>query len=437
MNQTTPPNHWSRRQFLRGVGVTMALPWLESLPLIAGGRPAGDTGQPTMRLAVMFSGNGFASHEWWAKGQGAQMELGKVLTPLQPLREKMTLIEGLFNPEAQIGGIHSAQTGQLLSGAHLAPGGAVLSGTSMDQIIAQRLGGQTKVPSLVLGCEPSLPSVHKDYSMIYSSHISWSSPTTPTPLELFPALAFDRLFRDEPGRADRSILDSVLSEAGSLSARVSTRDRRRVDEYLTAVREVEQKIERAGQERQLQGWRPTLARPDDKDRPADGIPQNIQEHMRLMCDLMILAFQNNTTRVCTLKLNNDWSQLRFPHLNVSDIHHLLSHVGGANWLKVNQFFLEQVAYVAGRLEAIKEGDRSLLDNTMLVYLSSMLTGDHRVDKLPVLLLGGGGAQIKTGRVINYEKDPDRKICRLYLSLMNKMGVRLDRFGDATSPLSEV
>lgn len=147
MNQTTPPNHWSRRQFLRGVGVTMALPWLESLPLIAGGRPAGDAGQPPMRLAVMFSGNGFASHEWWAKGQGAQMELGKVLTPLQPLREKMTLIEGLFNPEAQIGGIHSAQTGQLLSGAHLAPGGAVLSGTSMDRSSPSGSAARQKFPA--------------------------------------------------------------------------------------------------------------------------------------------------------------------------------------------------------------------------------------------------------------------------------------------------
>src|SRR5438876_5861349 len=200
--------------------------------------------------------------------------------------------------------------------------------------------------------------------MIYSSHISWTSAATPAPLELYPALAFDRLFRDEVGRADKSVLDSVREEAGSLRNKISESDRRRLDEYLSSVREVEQRIDRAGKERRLQGWRPTLAKPD-RPRPADGIPQDIDQHMRLMCDILVLAFRTDTTRVCTLKLNNDHSSLRFPRLR-SDrggnqgidymIHHLLSHTNGADWLTVNRFFVEQLAYIAGKLDQVQEGE---------------------------------------------------------------------------------
>ena len=389
-----------------------------------------------MRFACLFSGNGFHAKQWWARGQGAQLELGEVLKPLAPFRPKLNFIEGLFNEQALHGGIHSAQTGQLLSGAKLAPGGAIRSGTSMDQVMAQRIGRQTKVPSLVLGCETSLPNVHKNYSMIYSSHISWSSPTTPTTLELYPALAFDRLFRDEPGRADRSVLDAVLEEATRLNREISTSDQRRLDEYLDSVREVERRLDRAGKQRRLQGWRPTLDQPNIP-RPDDKLPQDIDEHMRLMCDVLILAFQTDTTRICTLKLNNDWSQLRFPHLGVNGIHHLVSHSDSADWLKVNQFFVQQVAYIAQRLDSIQEGDRTLLDNTMLLYLSSMLNGHHHVRDLPVVLVGGGGGQVPGGRVVNYKDQPKRQLCRLYLSLMNRMGVRIDRFGDADEPLAEI
>ena len=220
------------------------------------------------------------------------------------------------------------------------------------------------MPSLVLGCEPSIAAIHKNYSMIYSSHISWSSPTTPTPLELYPALAFDRLFRDEVGKADKSVLDAVLRRRHAACAtRSAQSDQRRLDEYLSSVREVEQRIEQAGKAGRLQGWRPTLDKPD-MPRPADGIPQDIDQHMRLMCDILVLAFRTDTTRVCTLKLNNDHSSLRFPHLKVDYmIHHLLSHTDGADWLKVNQFFTEQVAYIAEKLDAVQEGDRTLLDNS--------------------------------------------------------------------------
>jgi hypothetical protein len=427
----------SRRAFLRGVGVTMALPWLESLPVWGDDRPKSASSEPPVRLAVLFAGNGFHSKEWWARGEGKDMELGKVLEPLRPFRDKLLFLRGLYNEEALIGGIHSCQTGNLLSGAHLAPGGEVRSGVSCDQAVAGRLKGQTKVPSLVLGCEPSIAAVHKNYSMIYSSHISWSSPTTPTPLELYPALAFDRLFRDEVGKADRSVLDAVREDARGLRNTVSNADQRRLDEYLSSVREVEQRIDQAGRSGRLQGWRPTLAEPD-MPRPADGIPQDIDQHMRLMCDVLVLAFRTDTTRVCTLKLNNDHSSLRFPHLKVDYmIHHLLSHTDGADWLKVNQFFTQQVAYLAGKLDAVREGDRTLLDNSMVLYLSSMMTGGHDNRQLPVALAGRGGGTIRTGRVLDYLSKPNRKMCSLYLSLMDRMGVRLDSFGDSKERLAEV
>jgi hypothetical protein len=365
------------------------------------------------------------------------MELGKVLEPLTPFREKLLFLRGLYNEEALIGGIHSCQTGNLLTGAHLAPGGEIKSGVSCDQVVAERLKDQTKVPSLVLGCEPSIAAIHKNYSMIYSSHVSWSSATTPVPLELYPALAFDRLFRDEVGKADKSVLDAVMEDAAGYKNKVSKSDQHRLDEYLSSVREVEKRIDQAGAAGRLQGWRPTLEKPD-VPRPADGIPQDIDEHVRLMCDVLVLAFRTDTTRVCTLKLNNDHSALRFPHLKVDYmIHHLLSHTDGADWLKVNQFFTQQVAYVADKLDKVQEGDRTLLDNTMMLFLSSMMTGNHDNQQLPVVLVGRGGGQLKTGRVLDYLSKPNRRMCSLYLSLMDRMGVRLDSFGDSKEALGDL
>ena len=416
----------------------MALPWMESLTVwgdeLSATKPASEA---PVRLAVLFAGNGFHSKEWWARGEGKEMELGKVLAPLTDLREKMLFIRGLYNEEAQKGNIHSSQTGNLLSGAPLASGGEIRSGTSIDQLLAQRYGHSTKVSSLVLGCEKSNPSVHKNYSMLYSSHVSWSSPTAPTPLEVYPALAFDRLFKDEVQRGDKSVLDAVLADATDLRRHISTGDQRKLDEYLDSVRDVEQRIENAGKKGELQGWRPTLTKPNIP-RPPDGIPQDIAEHMRLMSDILVLAFQTDTTRICTLKLNNDHSSLRFPNLGVDYmIHHLLSHSDTADWLKVNQFFMEQVAYIARKLDTIQEGDRTALDNTMLLFCSSMLTGNHDATQLPVVMLGGAGGRIKGGRVLDYKDKPDRQMCRLYLSMMDKMNVRLPKFGDATVALEEV
>ena len=415
----------TRRAFLRGSGVCMALPALHSLPWP---RPARARDEVPIRLAVVFCGNGFHSRGWWAKGEGAAMELGAVLAPLHALREKLVLIRGLLNEQAQKGNIHSSQTGNLLSGAPLAAGGEVRSGTSIDQLLAQRLGQRTRLPSLVLGCEKSNPSVHKNYSMLYSSHVSWSSPTTPSPLEIHPALAFDSLFSDGSEKGDASVLDAVGDDARRTRARLGREDLPRFDEYLESVRELERRIERAGAA--------PRAIPADATRPPDGLPESIGEHMRLMCDVLALGFRTDTTRFATLKLNNDHSSLRFKELGVdSMIHHLLSHTDSADWLKVNQFFVGHLAYLAQRLDELREGEHSVLDRTLLVFLSSMMTGNHDADRLPIALLGGAATGIRGGRVLDYEGQGERQACRLYLSLAARCGLELPAFGDARSPLT--
>ncbi len=440
-------HHFGRRSFLRGLGVTVALPWLESRAVWGDqDKESSISSEPPVRLAVVFSGNGFHSREWWAKGAGSSMELGRVLEPLHDHREKLTFISGLYHEEARKGNIHSSQTGNLLSGAPISSGGEIRSGTSFDQMLAQSYGRSTKVPSLVLGCERSNPSVHKNYSMLYSSHISWSSPTTPTPLEIYPALAFDRLFKDAATPADQSVLDAVLEDATNLRNKVSASDRQKLDEYLNSVREVEARIGHARKRGELQGWSPTTEDPQMK-RPDDGVPQDISEHMKLMCDILVLGFQTDTTRVTTLKLNNDHSALRFPNLSSLQqpgngidymIHHLLSHSDGDDWLKVNQFFMEQIAYLAAKMDSISEGSRTLLDNTMLLSCSSMMAGArHDNDQLPIFLLGRGGGKLNSGQVLDYRDSSERQLCRLFLSMMEKMNLPLERFGDATTKLAEI
>jgi len=282
--------------------------------------------------------------------------------------------------------------------------------------------------------------------MLYSSHISWSSPTTPTPLEIYPALAFDRLFKDAATPADQSVLDAVLEDATNLRNKVSASDRQKLDEYLNSVREVEARIGHARKRGELQGWSPTTEDPQ-MQRPDDGVPQDISEHMKLMCDILVLGFQTDTTRVTTLKLNNDHSALRFPNLSSLQqpgngidymIHHLLSHSDGDDWLKVNQFFMEQIAYLAAKMDSISEGSRTLLDNTMLLSCSSMMAGArHDNDQLPIFLLGRGGGQLNSGQVLDYRDSSERQLCRLFLSMMEKMNLPLERFGDATTKLAEI
>jgi hypothetical protein len=234
---------------------------------------------------------------------------------------------------------------------------------------------------------------------------------------------------------DKSVLDLVLSQAKSLVRRVSRSDERKIDEYMDSVREVENRIGRAGKDERLEGWRPTLEKPN-LPRPADEMPQNVKEHMKLMCDILVLGFQTDTTRVSTLKLNNDHSAMRFPHLGVDYmIHHLLSHSDTEDWLEVNRFFVGNLAYIAERLDKIQEGERTLLDNSMLLFCSSMLTGNHNASELPVVIMGRAGGKLESGRVLDYRGKPNRKMCSMYLSMMDKLGVRLESFGDSSERLS--
>jgi hypothetical protein len=429
---TTASFACSRRTMLRGLGVSMALPWLESLPRAAAA-VTGGADQPPIRTLVTFTGMGFHSKHWWAKGEGSGMELGPCLKPLEPWRERMVFIRGLWNEKANNGVIHCMQTGNLLSGALLEKK-HVHTGVSFDQVMAERIGDRTKIPSLVLGCEDPTPGLQDGHPLLYGSHISWSSPVSPTWTETRPALAFDQLFRTDHGREDRRVVDAVLDDARSLRRRLSVSDRQRFEEYLGSVHEIEGRIKRADKERPADGWKPTLAAPD-RERPADGIPAELPEYWRLMTDILLLAFRTDTTRIATLKYCNDASIIVHSHLGIGDHHHNLAHGEPESLITLKQFFMSQVAYLCERMAEVKEGDRTLLDNTAIMHCSSMLHGNHDAKQLPVLLLGGAGGRLKGGRVLDYLQAPNRRMCSLFLHLMDWGGLELDRFGDSSERLT--
>jgi len=403
----------SRRTVLRGAGVAMALPWLESLPVWGSTSPR--------RVAVLFMGNGINGNHWWARGSGAEMTLSKSLAPLAPLKSKINVINGLFNKPAVGAGIHPAQTGNLLSGVPIQKGPTVRSGISMDQVLANRLGHETPQGSLVLACEPPIAGYHEtNFSMAYSSHISWQSAGSPVPVQVSPSRAFDRLFENRGGLRHQSILDRVKERGKCLSRTVSSTDKATLDEYLTSVREIETRIARTR---------------DDKDNADD-----LREHVRLMCDIIALAFRTDKTRIASLLLARDLSSLCYPFLDVRDEHHSASHDDLSDgYERITRFHVSQLAYLAGKLDAMREGDGTVLDSSCLLWLSNMWSGwKHDNMKLPVVTAGGLGGSLQTGRSLDYlyAGDDNRKLCSLYLSIMDRMGVTLDRFGDAEKRLRE-
>ena len=448
MNANPSSYQMSRRHFLRGVGVALALPWLESMPLYGQIAPAVKIAKPPLRLGIVYFSNGVEPIHWWAKGAGASMEIGPALQAMMPHREDMVFVNGLFNQTAFTSTSPHLGRMNLLSGAGVSLDPAEIRvGTSMDQILAAHLGGQTAVPSLVLGVEPNELRLEDGLSMIYGSSVSWVSPTKPATKEIYPSRTFDRLVGDGTGRKlDRSILDEVRSDSQSLKRKVSRDDSVKLEEYFESIRDIEKRIARASQEERLEGWRPTLAQPD-MPRPANELPQSVPDHMKLMLDLTILAFQMDKSRIATLMLNNDLSQMNFKFLKgVQGALHLdLTHNGHAAdkeamYLKTNQFHIAQFAYLVQRMKEIREGEGSMLDNSILMTASSLFDGDaHSANQLPILLAGKGGGSLKTGRVLDYLNagDDHRKVCSLHLSLMDRMGVRLDRFGDATTRLENL
>jgi hypothetical protein len=433
----------SRRTFLRGVGVTMALPWLESVPAWGFAPMLGDAPAPCpKRFAALFMGCGISPEHWWAKGSGESMELSRSLQPLKDLRGKINVVNGLFNKQATGVGIHPGQTGNILSGAALQKGAELKGGISVDQLLARHLGEATPQPSLVLGCEQPITGYHEtNFSMAYSSHISWSSATSPVPMEVYPSLAFDSLFDNKGSKRNKSILDRVQVEAEGLSRKVSSGDRAKLDEYLTSVREVERRVEQsrvakeAADGRASDKGQPILTMP----RPDNGLPEDIREHMRLMCDLVALGFQTDKTRIATLLLCRDISGLFYPFLDVRAAHHSASHDDKSDaFERVTSYYVSQLAYLAAKLDAMPEGDGTVLDHSCVMFTNSMWSGSrHDSSKVPLVLAGGLGGTLPTGRVLNYldRSDDDRKLCSLYLSLMDRMDVHVDRFGDAETRLA--
>jgi len=438
----------SRRHFLRGMGVALALPWMESLPVFGQAAEAVKTSTPPLRLGIVFFSNGVEPIHWWAKGAGANMELGPAAQPMMPHREDMVFVNGLFNQSAFVSTSPHLGRMNLLSGAPVSLNpNEIRVGTSMDQVIASQIGGRTQIPSLVLGIEPNELRLEDGLSMVYGSSLSWVSATKPATKEIYPSRAFDRLVGDGTGRKiDRSILDEVRQDSQSLRPKISHGDNVKLTEYFESIRDIEKRIEKASKEERIEGWRPTLAQPD-MPRPKNELPQNVPDHMQLMLDLIVLAFQMDKTRIATVMLNNDLSQMNFKFLEgVQGALHLdLTHNGKAPdkeamYLKTNQFHIAQFAYLTRRMKEISEGETTLLDNSILMCASSLFDGDaHSANQLPILITGKGGGTIKGGRILDYmdKGDEKRKACSLHLTIMDRMGVKLDRFGDATARLEEL
>ena len=431
----------SRRKVLAGAGVTMALPWLESLPAFAG---AASPASLPKRFAVLFMGNGVNEDHWGAEGSGAAMTLSKTLAPFEPLKHKINVIHGLFNKPATGMGIHPAQTGSLLSGAKIQKGAIIKAGITVDQMIANRVGQDTAQPSIVLACEQPMTGYHEtNFSMAYSSHISWQTPDSPVPNEVYTSLAWDNLFENRGSLRNKSILDRVIEDAAALCREIGANDKAKLDEYLTSVREVEKRVDRM---RNSKDKADDLAKQRNRpvftmDRPANGLPEDLREHARLMCDIIAIAFQTDKTRVATLLLARDLSALYYPFLEVREGHHAASHNNQSDgYERIARFHLSQLAYLATKLESMPEGDGTVLDNSCLMFLSNMWIGRrHDNSRLPLVLAGGLGGTLKTGRTLDYLQagDDNRKLCSLYLSIMDRMGVKIGKFGDAESRLRDI
>jgi hypothetical protein len=443
------PGKPSRRTFLRGVGVTMALPWLESLSgwgvssASAAASGAADVAVFPKRFAVLFMGCGVNPNHWSATGDGDDMQFGTTLEALEPIKSKVNVIDGLFNKVATGIGIHPAQTGQLLSGVPIQKGAIIHSGVSMDQVLANHIGQDTVQASMVLACEQPMTGYHEtNFSNAYSSHISWQSADSPVPNEMYPSLAFDSLFENRGSLSNISILDRVMDQANKLGSKVSSTDKAKLDEYLASVRDVEKNIQRMRADK-------TKAETNAKDkgqplftmkRPDNGMPEDLREHIRLMCDIVALGFQTDKTRIASLILARDLSALYYPFLDVREAHHGASHNDTSDgYERIARFHLSQMVYLAQKLDQMPEGDGTVLDNSCIMFMSNMFSGTkHDNKKIPIVTAGGLGGTLETGRSLDYSNDGDsnRKLCSLYLGLMDRMDVKLEHFGDADSRLAD-
>ena len=440
----------SRRAALRGLGATISLPFLESLASVASaetilGKDAAAAAKvlngPPRRWAMMMFANGVNPEDWWANGEGSSMELSRTLEPLAPFREDLLFVDNLTVFNGTSPGHHKMFT-NFLSGFEV-EGSPVPDGAeSLDYYMSRKIGARTPLPVLNLGCESAEYGGGGGVPSIYWGTMSWSSDKTPVAPEIYPRRVFDRLFGKARLREDQSVLDAVLNQSGRLRPKLSTGDREKLDEFMTHIRSVEQRIEMAGKQGTLEGWRPSLTEPN-LDRPAAELPQDVRSHMQLMTDLMILALQMDKTRIATLLLNRDTSDMKFGFLDGvgnAPMHGISHHANDPKaketYQKVNRYHVERCAYALERMKSIDEGHgTTLLDNTMLLFGSNMWDGHiHDGRRLPLVICGGKSCDITPGRILRYDGDETRKLCNLHLSFLHRMGVDDPSFGDSTGPL---
>jgi hypothetical protein len=443
-----------RRTFLRGLGATLSLPLLDAMvpALSALSRtPA----KPVRRLGFVYVPNGVEMGNWTPQVVGADFELTQILQPLASFKDQLVVVTGLDQQQAEnMGegvGEHARASAVWLAGVRpkRTEGADVRLGTTVDQLAARELGAETQLQSLELALEPSFMVGNCDngYSCVYMNTISWRTPTTPLPMENNPRLVFERLFgeggtsaeRLSEMRKDRSILDSVTEEMVRLQRMLGPSDRSTVSEYLEGVRDVERRIHRAEQQT-LEGESPL---PDVLERPV-GIPDSFEEHAKLMYDLQLLAFQADITRVISFQVGREFSARTFPNLGITDGHHTISHHQNnperlGKLVKINTFHLNLFSYFLDRLRQTRDGEGSLLDHALFLYGSGISDGDaHSHLNLPLLMVGGAAGQVEGGRHLKYA--PGTPMANLHLSVLDKVGLRIDQFGDSNGrvdPLTEL
>ena len=438
----------SRRTFLRGLGVSIALPWLESMGPLTSVATASTKGVTTQtapnRMAFLYSPNGKIMEKWTPEQVGANFELTEILRPLQNVKDKTLVLSGLTADKARAngdgGGDHARAMAAYLTGAQprKTSGTDIHAGISVDQAAASQIGDKTRIPSLELGIEPGYRAGNCDsgYSCVYSATMAWKSATQPLPKEVNPRLAFDRLFSTEPNaeilqrdEERKSILDFVKQDSKDLIHKVSGNDARKLDEYFSAIRDIEMRIASAEKFPPIENI--------EYSTP-EKIPAHFQEHVRLMLDLIVLAFQTDVTRIVTFSLANEGSNKTYPSIEITDGHHNLSHHGGdkakiEKIRKINIFHMQQLAYLLEKLNSIPEGDGTLLDHSMICYGSGNSDGNrHSHHDLPILLSGGGCGTLNGGQHIEYPKETP--LNNLWLSMLQRMDVNLRKLGDSTGTL---
>jgi uncharacterized protein DUF1552 len=433
--------HLSRRAFLHGVGVSMALPFLESM--VPAATPFAQTAaRAKTRLGCIYFPHGATMDKWTPGRDGSQFDLSDILQPLAPFRDRINVISGLSHPQAYGGGSatanHNRSAATFLSGAHAEAGAQARLGITVDQFAARHIGQDTPLPSLELTIEGPSVNCGEGLSCAYRDTIAWQGPVTPLPMENDPQVVFERLFGDGSTDAERrtrrqqsvSLLDSVLGEAEALRRKLPAADRSRIDRYLDDIREIERRIEQAGKQ--------ASADLDVHDAPV-GVPKDVEEHIKLMFDLQVLAWQADITRVTTFLMAKELSNAVYPKSGVRDAFHILSHHSNIRenqdrFAVLNRYHVSLLAYLLKKLQSIPDGDGTLLDHSMVLYGSAMSDGNqHNHGPLPIVLAGGASGALKGGR--HLRSPDDTTMSNLLLAMLDKLGTPAERFGDSTGMLS--